>query len=196
MSFRGSNATACAESLVLERNGLILVSRSPATTCAAVTTFPGAATQPEPSTPRPHAVPSTRTTLGAASRTPGRRSTPGSGGGTWASGPPRAGKGSSLASACRTVDGGKRLFSLRRTSERCTSRRQCGCPGSWSATTPAAQASSSPDAAPRRKPPVVSSERSGGILSSSVLSESPIRRPSDWKRTTSRSPPPNAITGA
>ena len=35
----------------------------PATTCAFVTTRPGRATQPEPSTPSPHAIPVTRTTL-------------------------------------------------------------------------------------------------------------------------------------
>ena len=39
------------------------VLRSPATTCAAVTTRPGAATQPLPEIPSPHAVPRTRTTL-------------------------------------------------------------------------------------------------------------------------------------
>ena len=47
------------------------VSSSPATTWALVTTMPGAATQPEPSTPRPQAVPSTRTTEAPARRTSG-----------------------------------------------------------------------------------------------------------------------------
>ena len=50
-----------------------LVSDSPATTWALVTTTPGAATQPLPSMPSPHAVPNTRTTLAPAPRTPRRR---------------------------------------------------------------------------------------------------------------------------
>ena len=45
----------------------------PATTCAAVTTTCGRATQPEPSTPRPQAVAVIRTTLGCARRDRGRR---------------------------------------------------------------------------------------------------------------------------
>src|SRR5262249_22645835 len=91
-SFVGSNATTVAPSVVLVPNGLTAVSLSPATTCAAVTTVCGAATQPEPSMPSPHAVPTTRTTLGAAARTPGRRRTAGLGGGTSAGGPARGGK--------------------------------------------------------------------------------------------------------
>ena len=59
----------------------------PATTCAVVTTRPGAAIQPEPSMPRPHAVPGTRTTLGRAATTPALWSSRGSGGPTRASGP-------------------------------------------------------------------------------------------------------------
>ena len=43
-----------------------VVSVWPAITCASVTTMLGPATQPEPEIPRPHAVPSTRTTLGSA----------------------------------------------------------------------------------------------------------------------------------
>ena len=55
-------------------------SSTPATTCALVTTRPVAATQPEPSIPSPHALPTTRTTLGAALLTPAESSTAGSGG--------------------------------------------------------------------------------------------------------------------
>ena len=51
----------------------------PATTCALVTTRPGPATQPEPSMPSPQAVPTTRTTLRAASLTPAESSTAGVG---------------------------------------------------------------------------------------------------------------------
>ena len=69
-SLRGSKATTSASrnspSLRSTRASFI-----PATTCAFVTTRFGAATQPEPSTPSPHAVPVTRKTLGSRSRTPG-----------------------------------------------------------------------------------------------------------------------------
>src|SRR6266581_4654761 len=124
MSFVGSKPITCAVSLALEPNGLTDVSSSPATTCAAVTTEPGAASHPEPSIPSPHAVPRMRTTLGAADRTPGRLNTCGFGGGTCATGPPSAGNGSSRASACNRDDGGSKLFSCLRTNERCTSRRR------------------------------------------------------------------------
>ena len=70
------------------------MSLSPATTCAAVTASPSPATQPLPAMPSPHAVPKTRTTLGAARRTPGCASTAGSGGSTIAAGPASAGNGS------------------------------------------------------------------------------------------------------
>ena len=48
-----------------------VVSSSPATTWALVTTSSGAATQPEPATPSPQAVPSTRTVASPALRTVG-----------------------------------------------------------------------------------------------------------------------------
>src|SRR5213079_3461083 len=72
-SFRGSKWIARALSLGPVPRAWTTVSSSPATTWALVTTTPGRATQPEPSTPRPHAVPSTLTTLRDARRTPGRR---------------------------------------------------------------------------------------------------------------------------
>src|SRR5207248_4473709 len=93
-SFRESKAVTVAGSGLREPATSTAVSCSPATTCAAVTTVSGRATQPEPSTERPHAVPTTRTTLGAACRTPGRPSTDGSGAGTIATGPTTAGNGS------------------------------------------------------------------------------------------------------
>src|SRR5512133_1061807 len=117
-SFVGSNATTVALSLVLEPNGLTAVSLSPATTWAAVTTVPGAATQPDPSIPSPHAVPITRTTLGAAARTPGRRRTAGFGAGTSAKGPPSAGNGSMRASAWSNLLGGRIELRCRSTKER------------------------------------------------------------------------------
>ena len=53
------------------RSVVTVVSSSPATTWALVTTRPGAATQPEPSTPSPQAVPRTRTTERPARQTSG-----------------------------------------------------------------------------------------------------------------------------
>ena len=71
-----------------------VVSVSPATTWAFVTTMPGAATQPLPSMPRPQAVPRTLTTLPPASLTPRVARIPRVGGGTSASGPRTEGSGS------------------------------------------------------------------------------------------------------
>src|SRR5947208_17021136 len=105
-----SNATASAGSVV-PASVVTLVSVSPATTCAAVTTSPGRATQPLPSIPSPQAVPSTRTTLGAAARTPGRLSTRGSGGRVGTGGPARFGNGSIRPSAFSSVRGGTIEFS-------------------------------------------------------------------------------------
>src|SRR5438128_653676 len=78
-SLCGSKTTACAGRLSPESVRTV-VSDSPATTCAAVTTRSGLATQPLPSTPRPHAVPRMRTTLRSALRGPGSLSTRGFGG--------------------------------------------------------------------------------------------------------------------
>ena len=64
------------------------------------------ATQPLPAIRKPQAVPSTRTTLGAARRTPGESSSVGSGGATGASGPAMLGNGSTRASIFMTLDGG------------------------------------------------------------------------------------------
>jgi len=61
--------------------------RIPATTWAFVTTTPRDATQPEPSTPSPHAMPVTRTTLFDACTTSASTATPLSGGATIAGGP-------------------------------------------------------------------------------------------------------------
>ena len=91
---------------VVPASVVTLVSVSPATTCAAVTTRPGRATQPLPSIPSPQAVPSTRTTLGAAARTPGRLSTRGSSGCVGTGGPARLGNGSIRPSAFSSVRGG------------------------------------------------------------------------------------------
>ena len=89
---------------------LTAVSSSPATTCALVTTTPGEAIQPEPDTARPHAVPSTRTTLSAAALTSGSAASLESGGPTVTFGPGIAIAGSILLSALRKPpEGGKRF---------------------------------------------------------------------------------------
>ena len=90
----------------------------PATTCAAVTTSSGRATQPLPEMASPQALPRTRTTLGAASRTPGRRSTLGSGGSTGAAGPAIVGNGSTRWSASMSRAGGTISFRRCSTSDR------------------------------------------------------------------------------
>src|SRR5688572_13326834 len=98
-SFLRSTNTACARNRGTPPTGSTVVSSWPATTCAAVTTSSGAATQPLPETPRPHAVPSTFNTDGDAWRTDGSESTRGSGAATGAAGPVIAGNGSTRASA-------------------------------------------------------------------------------------------------
>ena len=124
MSLVTSKATASASRRSVPGASTV-VSSCPATTCAFVTTRPGAATQPEPAIVRPHAVPDTRTTLDAAARTPGARKTCGLGGSTGASGPAMAGNGSTRASARSAREGGAISFSRWSTSERCASRRSC-----------------------------------------------------------------------
>ena len=121
-SLRGSNAIAVASSCGPLPRSSTLVSVWPATTCALVTTTPSRATQPEPSTPSPHAVPRIFTTLAAAARTCGSRPIPFAGGATFASGPSILGNGSKRASAFSSgPDGGSALLSRDRISERWTS---------------------------------------------------------------------------
>ena len=92
-------------------------------TCAAVTTSPGAATQPEPEMPSPHAVPITRTTLGEAARTTGFLSTARVGGSVGIAGPATVGNGSTRARTFRSCSGGTRSFSRLSTSDRWTLSR-------------------------------------------------------------------------
>ena len=101
----------------------------PATTCAFVTTSPRAATQPEPSTPRPHAIPVTRTTLFDARTTSGSRASPFSGGATIAGGPRNTPIGSTRSSSSSSRSGGKTSLISVRIVERCTERRSSVSPG-------------------------------------------------------------------
>ena len=138
MSSEGSNATACASSIGPRPPSCTVVSSWPATTWAFVTTRPGPATHPEPLTPRPQAVPSTRTTEAPAASTSGSRAIAAVGGGTSASGPAMSGKGSNRARALRTEpDGGRTALSCWRISERWISLRSTRAPGVCSATAPA-----------------------------------------------------------
>ncbi len=124
MSLRGSKWTAWAGRPGSRPPSSTVVSSSPATTCAFVTTRPGAATQPEPATPSPHALPRTFTTLAAASWTSGSRAIRPRGGATPASGPSIRGNGSSRRSEFSSgPDGGRTVLSRWRIAERWTSVR-------------------------------------------------------------------------
>src|SRR4029079_12009005 len=112
-----------------------LVCFSPATTWAAVTTTPGAATQPLPAIPSPQAVPVTRTTLAAAADTArflaiAAFGAPGMGG------PVIDGNGSTRASAFSSRWGGTISFRRWSTFDRWTSCRSDRWPGTSSAAAP------------------------------------------------------------
>ena len=170
------------------------MSSSPATTWAAVTTSLGATTQPLPSTPSPQAVPSTRTTLGAARRTPGCRSTRGSSGRVGTGGPVRLWNGSIRPSAFRIVLGGTISFRRCSTTDRCTERRSCAWPGSWSAIAPSTQTATRPTSAPVSTPNAESTARR--FRRSRLLSAAPSELPTTSNRTASETAPTTAITGA
>ena len=112
-SFLASKETASASSPGWRPRSSTRVSFCPATTCALVTTSSGPATQPDPSTPSPHALPRIFTTESAAATTPGARAMPAVGAGTRASGPSMRGNGSSRASASISpLDGGRIVFEV------------------------------------------------------------------------------------
>ena len=134
-----------------------IVSCSPATTWAAVTTRLLAANQPLPSTPIPQAVPRILTTRVEAAWIAGSPRTEALGGCEGAAGPVIDGNGSIRASRCRSVRGG--TTELRRLTklDDCTSWRSRVCPGTSSATEAATQTNASPVAAPSTSPPSESS---------------------------------------
>ncbi len=99
-SFLGSKETACASSPGWRPRSSTRVSFCPATTCALVTTSSSPATQPEPSTPSPQALPRILTTeLRGRRGRRGVRAIEAVGARTLASGPSMRGNGSSRASA-------------------------------------------------------------------------------------------------
>src|SRR5258707_15022555 len=80
--------------------------RSPATTCAAVTTRSGSANQPLPSMPMPQAVPRIFTTELLALRMPGLAAIAGLGGAAGAAGPAGEGEGCESGTQCGRPAGG------------------------------------------------------------------------------------------
>ena len=151
---RGRSGPASRPGSRSEPAGVTVVSLSPATTCALVTTRPGAAIQPDPSTPRPQAVPSTRTTPALAAWTSGSRAIFESGAATSGLGPWTATRGSIRWSALISeLEGGNALLSARRIEERCTAVRSPCAPGAFSATAPKSQARPSASATRSTAPP-------------------------------------------
>ena len=147
MSLRGSNTSTRAGWPGPTPSIWIRVSASPATTCALVITRSGATTQPLPSTPRPQAVPNTRTTLWRASLTPLLARMRRVGAGTSGAGPRTDGSGSNRARALRIgPEGGRIRSSARRMVESWMSERS-GCDVEASrATAPIIQAIAQPHA--------------------------------------------------
>ena len=138
----------------LEPAGVTVVWPTPATTGAFVTTTPRAATQPDPSTPRPHAVPSTRTTLPEAALTSGSRAIFESGAATSGLGPWIETLGSiRWSTLISALEGGNASFRARRIADCWTASRRLLAPGALSATAPNSQTSPSPSATRRTAPP-------------------------------------------
>ena len=154
-----------------------------------MTTRFGAAAQPEPEMPRPHALPVTRKTLSRAARTPGLASNAGSGGATFARGPRIVRNGSTRAIASRRRDGGTRsLISPRIRDLHLLS--QLALPGRC-------ERDGCPHADDRRRrrrrraraPPSGSSHRSGGSTNRLVRIALLADRRDALKRTTHAPPP-------
>ena len=103
--------------------------RAPATTCAAVTTTCGRATQPEPSTPRPHAVAVIRTTLGRARVTTADASARVSGGGDGGAGPAIAGTGRRARARAAPCAAARSRSAAAGSVDCCTSARSVGLAG-------------------------------------------------------------------
>jgi hypothetical protein len=189
MSLRSSKAIATASSAVPSPPTCTIVSSWPATTCALVTTTPGRTTQPEPSTPRPQAVPRMRTTLGAAARTCGSRATAARGAGTSAFGPSMVGNGSKRASALRIGPlGGRTSLSRLSTAERWMSPRSSRAPGVCSATAPNSHARPSPTHALSSAPSSPSTIPSPGSRTSVRTCRPIVSRPNARSAPTNRAP--------
>ncbi len=168
---------------------------APATTCAAVTTMCGRATQPEPSIPRPHAFAVIRTMLPRTRRTAADASARLSGGCVGGAGPVIAGNGSTRLNARRTVLGGANWFRRCKTGDCCTSRRSFVWPGSCRSTAPATQTMTKPKAAPTMRPPIVSSARNGGIADRPPRAAEPAIDPTDCSTAAPISAPASPTSG-
>ena len=162
MSFVTSNATTVdvnARPPAVSTRGRSM----PATTCALVTTSPRLTTQPEPSTPRPQAIPVTRTTLFDARTTSGSFASPFSGGATIAGGPRNTPIGSTRSSSSSSRSGGNVSLISERIVERWTERRSSVSPGTYSSTAPIAQHRKTPATSPSTRPAKRSRMRIPGI---------------------------------
>ena len=152
MSLRESKATTPARGSRPSRRST-LGSFMPATTCAAVTTRFGAATQPRARDPEPARSAEDANDAGAAARTPGLPSSAGFGGADVRPGAARStGNGSTR---CDRVDQPRRRHELvdpPRMRERWTSSRSSVWPGRWSATAPSTQTSASAGGGAEREP--------------------------------------------
>ena len=150
-----------------------------------MTTTPGSATQPEPSTPTPHAVPRILTTLARAARTSRSPAIPGCGGGTRAAGPSMRGNGSSARSVLSSGPvGGSTALSWRRIADRWTSRRMSGA--ACSATAPSTHATSRPTQA-------VSTAPRAPSIAAKVGEETRARRRAPTPSKLAASTPPATI---
>ena len=172
----------------------IVVLSSPATTCAAVTTRSGPATQPVPSTPTPQATPRTLTTRVVAARMDGSRSTPLLGGREGGFGPTIDGNGSMRASRLRSVRGGSAESSCFTIAERSTSCRIRVSPGVSSATDAPTQTIARPIAAPRRTPPAVSISRNGARRRPPRMKD-PASSAANWRIIAPSTAPTSPATG-
>ncbi len=143
--------------------------------------------------PSPQAVPSTRTTLDAALRTPARLRTRGSSGSVGTGGPASAGNGSIRASAFRTVRGGTIESSRRSTSERCAARRRIVLPGKLERHHAEHPDGVEPDQAPANTPATESASRKN--RRSRRRTAAPSVLPSSSNATANPTAPASAIAG-
>ena len=178
------------------RCGRRAASSIPATTCAFVTTRPGAATQPEPSIPSPHAFPITRTTLSAASLTPVEPSTAGSGGGNARR---RAGeRGEGIDPSERVDQPVRRKLLVERREDRSSPARaaQLGLAGGVEETAPTAQQSTSPVTAPRTPPPTLSKSAERAEHEERLAKVATGHQPSACPIAAQTNAPPSATSGS
>ncbi len=144
-------------------------------TCAAVTTRCGRATQPEPSTPSPHAFAVILTTLGRTARTAGDESAPVPAGRLRRRRADKRLERVDRANARRRSLGGA-IGSSAAGSSTADVTAQLVSPGSCRRTAPTTQTAPRPSAAPATRPPNESSIRSGGSTDRPPRANEPANR--------------------